>query len=181
MPGRRSFRQPRARCCGCEPQHQARGSKAAAPTATATLRDTNRVGRRTASSRGSARGLLGGQRKLPGAHEPPRRLGGRRKRKLRVPPAEAREAQQYSLARVLGVWVAATAPMGLVGWWLHRLPVIHFRRAAVEGRSSRDWLERRGFEAMSRRSGGCRRERPLPVRRQGRRSTSRTRPPGRPR
>ncbi len=139
MPGRRSFRQPRARCCGCEPQHQARGSKAAAPTATATLRDTNRVGRRTASSRGSARGLLGGQRKLPGAHEPPRRLGGRRKRKLRVPPAEAREAQQYSLARVLGAWVAATAPMGLVGWWLHRLPPGHSfstsccRRSVVAG------------------------------------------------
>ena len=41
-----------------------------------------------------------------------------------------------------------------VGGCIVCLPVIHFRRAAVEGRSARDWLGRRGFEAMSRRSGG---------------------------
>ena len=33
-----------------------------------------------------------------------------------APPAEIGEAQQYSLARILGIWVAATTPMGLLGW-----------------------------------------------------------------
>jgi hypothetical protein len=33
-----------------------------------------------------------------------------------APPAEPGEAQQYSLARILGIWVAATAPMGLLAW-----------------------------------------------------------------
>jgi hypothetical protein len=32
------------------------------------------------------------------------------------PPAKAGEAQQYSLARILGIRFASTAPMGLLAW-----------------------------------------------------------------
>lgn len=35
-----------------------------------------------------------------------------------APPAEAGEARQYSLAGILGIWSAATAPMGFLAWVL---------------------------------------------------------------
>lgn len=31
-------------------------------------------------------------------------------------PTEAREAKQYSIARILGIWAAATVPMGVLAW-----------------------------------------------------------------
>ena len=31
-------------------------------------------------------------------------------------PSHQRRSEQYSLAKILGVWVLAAAPMGILGW-----------------------------------------------------------------
>jgi hypothetical protein len=31
-------------------------------------------------------------------------------------PSRQRRSEQYSLAKILGIWVLAAAPMGILGW-----------------------------------------------------------------